>query len=440
MNRNIYKSLTNWKNNKSRRPLLLRGARQTGKTFIINHFGDNEFPSRITLNFERNPEYKEIFENFNPEKIIEKISLFTGQKIKKGKTLLFLDEIQDCPKAIMSLRYFYEEMPELHVIGAGSLLEFSLNSENFRVPVGRVQYMYLKPMSFGEFLEAIDENILRKYISNFSNIEKIPDAIHNKLNELLRKYFILGGMPAVIKDYVQNKDILKCQKIQHSLIETFIDDFAKYSNNSQHKYLQKIFYSVPALIGNKFVYAKVDNTLKSRDLKNAVELLEQAGIVFMVKKTSGAGLPLEAGIKNNFYKLIFLDIGLMHALSGIYTETARQKDFTAIYNGAVTEQFVGQELIANNEPEIKPSLYYWGRESKSSNAEVDYLIAQNSEIIPIEVKSGTKGIMKSLLMFIEKYKTKKALKISQAKYSYSKPITNLPLYAVESFSNNNQTS
>ncbi len=433
MNRTIYKYLTAWKNDINHRPLLLRGARQTGKTFIVNYFGKNEFSNIITINFERNPEFKEIFDTLNPHDIIEKIVLLTAEKLNTGKTLLFLDEIQECPQAIISLRYFYEEMQQLHVIAAGSLLEFALNSENFRMPVGRVQYLYLKPMSFGEFLDALGENVLHKHILDFENLSKIPDAIHQKLNELLRKYFLIGGMPAVVKEYVENRDILKCQKIQHSLIQTFIDDFGKYAREIKHKYLQKIFYGVPAMIGKKFVYAKIDKNIKSRDLKEAVELLQNAGIVQKVKKTSGAGIPLESSADNDFFKLIFLDIGLMHSLSGIYSETTKQKDFTAIYNGAVAEQFVGQELIANSEPEVKTGLYYWIREEKSSNAELDYVIEENSDIVPIEVKSGKKGTLKSLTMFTEKYNSKKALKISQSKFSIQAPILEIPFYAIETY-------
>ncbi len=433
MQRDIYKSLLNWKNDKKRQPLIIRGARQIGKSFIVNQFGKKEFSSFIVLNFERNKEYKEIFDTYNPKEIIEKIALFTSKKVVSGKTLLFLDEIQDCPKAIMSLRYFYEELPELHVIGAGSLLEFSLKSEDFRVPVGRLQYLYMQPMSFGEFLVAINETRLRDYLQDFSNIQVIPNAIHEKLNKLIRKYFIIGGMPAVVDEYASSGDILKCQKIQQSLINTFIDDFAKYATKTNHTHLKKVFNSVPLHIGNKFVYAKIDNTVKSREIKVAVELLEQAGIIYKVKRTSGAGLPLEAGVNENFYKIIFLDIGLIHAISGVYSDTIKQKDFTAIFNGAVAEQFVGQELIAYKMPEIKPNLYYWAREARNSNAEIDFLMNRSTEIIPVEIKSGKKGTLKSLLIFIEKFKTKTALKISQARYSVVKPVINLPFYAIESF-------
>ena len=436
MKRDIYKALINWKNSNNRRPLLIRGARQIGKTFIIKEFGTKEFSNFIILNFERNPELKSIFNNYNPKDILEKIALFTGKKINLGTTLLFLDEIQDCPKAIMSLRYFYEELPELHILGAGSLLEFSLNAEGFRTPVGRIEYIYMKPMSFGEFLDAKGKGNIREYLKKLSNIKNIPEVIHNELNKQIRKYFMLGGMPAVVQEYVNTQDILKCQKIQHALINTFIEDFAKYARVSKYPYLKKVFNAIPMFTGNKFVYSNVDKTTKSRELKQAVELLEQAGIIHRVKRTNATGLPLEAGVKDNFFKLIFLDIGLMHALSGIYTETARQEDFTAIFNGAVAEQFVGQEIIAYQTHEIKPNLYYWAREARNSNAEIDYLIAINTNIIPIEVKSGKKGTLKSLLLFIEKYKTTIALKISQAKYRINEPITNLPFYSIESFLEN----
>jgi len=437
MKRSIYNDLKKWKDDTSKRPLIIKGARQIGKTYIVNYLGKNDFLEFISLNFERNPEYKEIFNTYNPLDIIEKITLYTGKKITLGKTLLFLDEIQDCPKAIMSLRYFYEEMPELHIIGAGSLLEFSLNSEDYRVPVGRVQYLFMKPMSFIEFLMAKGETQLVSFIKDINNLLSIPDAIHKKLNTLVRKYFIIGGMPAVVSEYIKTQDIIKCQRIQQSIITTYIDDFSKYSKTTKHNYLKKIFNSIPTTIGNKFMYSKVDNTIKSRELKNAEELLEQAGIIYKIKRTSGAGLSLEAGIKDNFFKLIFLDVGLLHAVSGIYSETIKEKDLTSIFKGAVAEQFVGQEIIAYQSPYIKPKLFYWAREARNSNAEIDYLFSKNEKIIPAEIKSGEKGTLKSLLMFISKFETQEALKISQVKYKIDKPITNLPFYAIKTFITHN---
>lgn len=432
LKRNIYQTLLSWKKDKNRRPLLLRGARQVGKTFIINTFGNNEFNSFVTLNFERNPEYKDIFTTYNPFEIIEKIILFIGKKIERGKTLVFFDEIQECPQAIMSLRYFYEEMPNLHIIGAGSLLEFTLKAEDFRMPVGRVQYLYMYPMSFSEFLDALGEKKLNEYISDFKNITQLPESLHKKLIEYIRKYFILGGMPAVVNEYVQSRDILKCQKIQHLLIETYMDDFSKYARKSKFKYLKKVFTASSSMVGQKFVYSKVDSSIKSRELKEALELLETAGILYRVKRTSGAGLPLEANVKENFFKIVFLDVGLMHAINGIYSESIKENDLTSIYKGAVAEQYIGQQLIALQSNFIKPKLYYWARESKNSNAEIDYIMEVNNRIIPIEIKSGSTGRMKSLKMFLEIYGIDEGLKISQAMYENKSMITSLPFYALES--------
>lgn len=411
----------------------MRGARQTGKTFIINEFGENEFENLIYLNLERNPEFKDIFDTNIPVEIIEKIVLYTTNNPEAGKTLLFIDEIQECPKAIVSLRYFFEEMPELHVIGAGSLLEFALTSENFKMPVGRIQYLFLYPLSFGEFLDAVGESALRRYILDNSKLEKLPVTLHDKLNEYVRKYFIIGGMPAVVKEYTTTRDIIKCQRLQLSIIDTYVDDFAKYSKLTKHIYLRKIFISVPGMVGQKFVYAKVDRSIKSRELKEALELLETAGVVTRARQTGGSGIPLAAGVHESYFKIIFLDVGLFHAISGIYLETIKEKNFTAIFKGAVAEQFAGQELIACQSPYTQTGLYYWGRKAKSSTAELDYLIEKDGQVIPIEIKSGPNGRMKSMHMFIEKYHSKIAVKISQAPYDKGNPILSIPFYGIESF-------
>ena len=336
----------------------------------------------------------------------------------------------------MALRYFYEEMPDIHIIGAGSLLEFTLKAEDFRMPVGRVQYLYMFPLSFNEFMNAIGEKKLYNHILYLPNLTKLPDSLHNKLTEFIRKYFIIGGMPAVVNEYIQSHDISKCQKIQNSIIDTYIDDFAKYARQSKFRYLKKAFSAVSAMVGQKFVYAKVDKSIKSRDLKEALELLETAGVIYRVKRTSGAGLPLEAGVKDNFYKMIFLDIGLMHAINGIYSETIKEKELSAIFKGAVAEQYAGQEIIASQNYYIKPKLYYWAREAKNSNAEIDYLIGKYEKIIPIEIKSGSSGRMKSMKMFLENYKIDKGIKISQAKYNDDSNIISLPFYAMASFLSN----
>ncbi len=436
MKRTIYKYLIKWKNEPSRKPLLLRGARQTGKTYIVEEFGSNEFDNVITLNFERNPEYKAIFDTYDTNDILEKITLFTGRSFSIGKTLIFLDEIQDCPKAIIALRYFYEEKPDIHIIGAGSLLEFSLNSEDFRMPVGRIQYMFMYPMSFIEFLNAIGEIALADYIQKFENLNKLTPELHEKLLSLVQKYFITGGMPEVVQEYISSNDFIKCRRIQRSILDTYIDDFAKYSSIIKHKYLKTVFNSIPSILGNKVVYSKIESSYKSRDLKEAIELLETAGIITRCIRSGGSGIPLKASVRENFYKLIFLDIGLFNSLSGMIEKTANEKNLDVIFKGAATEQFVGQEIICSQSPFTKPGLFYWAREAKNSNAKLDFLIEKGGEVIPIEVKSGKKGVYKSLNMFIEKFNSKNALKISQNQYSVENNIISLPLYGINSYIRN----
>lgn len=436
MRRDIYKVLSEWKYSVNRNPLLIRGARQTGKTYIVSEFGENEFESLIYINFERNPEYKDIFSTNDPVEIVERIVLYTTKSPEPGKTLLFIDEIQECPEAIMSLRYFFEEMPGLHVIGAGSLLEFVLSSKNFRMPVGRVQYLYLYPLSFGEFLEARGESELRNYILDFSKLAKLPDTLHEKLNRYVRKYFIVGGMPAVVNEYVSTQNIARCQRIQRSIIDTYIDDFAKYSKVVKHTYLRKVFNAIPGMVGQKFMYAKIDRSIKSRELKQALELLEMAGIVSRVRQTGGSGLPLAVGVHDSFFKVIFLDIGLFHAISGLYTETAKEQKLTAIFKGAVAEQFAGQELACCQSPYTRTELYYWGRKAKNSSAELDYLIEKEGRVVPLEIKSGHTGRMRSMHLFIKTYQSENALKVSQSTFRNEKPILSLPFYAIESYLKN----
>ncbi len=433
MKRTILKALKEWKKDSGRRPLLVRGARQTGKTYIISRFGKSEFNNLVVINFERNPEYKEIFKTFEPDRIIEKITLLSGKRIVPGETLLFFDEIQECPEAITSLRYFYEEKGELHVIGAGSLLEFALSETGFKMPVGRIQYIHLQPLSFMEFLSAVGEEILAKHIAEISNIKDIPEVIHEKLISLVKDYSMIGGMPAVVSEYISSGDIIKCQNIQRSIIDTYIDDFAKYANKTKMPVLQKVFNAAAGMIGQKFVYSHVDNAMKSYKMKEAVGMLEMAGILIRIKRSNGEGLPLEANVKDNFFKLLFLDVGLLHNALGLYKETVLSNDLASVFRGSVAEQFVGQELTAYQDYYRKPTLYYWAREAKNSNAKVDYIFENKGKIIPVEVKSGKAGKLKSLRMFIDKYHPTTALKISQEQYMEKDNIIFLPFYGIYAF-------
>ena len=433
MKRDIEETLRIWKNEEHRYPLLVRGARQVGKSYSIIKFGENEFDNFVEINFEQKPQYKNCFDTLEPKKIIETLSVLSKSDIIPGKTLLFLDEIQECPNAIIALRYFYEQMPGLHVIGAGSLLEFVVSQENFRMPVGRVQYLYMKPLSFLEFLDAVGENRTRKIIENstWDNLPPLP--IHRHLISLVKKYSIIGGMPAVVSEYVSTSNLDKCFQIQTIIIQTYRDDFGKYASKVKHKYLEKIFFAVPKMIGRKFKYSHVDSSMQSRDLKEALELLEKAGVVYRIKQTSGDGLPLEANTKERHFKTTFLDIGLMQNICGLSSEMliSADENFIKVNEGAIAEQFTAQELLAYQNFHQVPSLFYWAREARNSNAEIDYITPCCSSALPIEVKAGKTGTLRSMHIYLNKYRLSAGVRISQLYFNKNLPIISLPFYAIK---------
>lgn len=431
MRRDIEKELVSWKLQQERYPLIIRGARQVGKSYLVETFGKEHFPNNVVVNFEFQPQLKECFQSFDPIEIVNKLQLLLGVQIKEDNTLLFLDEIQECPQAIMSLRYFKEKMPKLAVIAAGSLLEFAMRSPDFRMPVGRIQFLYLEPLSFSEYLDASGNRELRKFLAEVKLSDSIDEVIHKKLFELLRVYLIVGGMPAVLKEYLSSSDLMNCQKIQMSLLQTYRSDFGKYAKISQHKYLQKVFDTVPRLVGQRVKYSNIDSDTRSRDLKNALNLLVLAGIIKPIYLAKASGLPLGAQINEQKFKLNFLDVGLMQNSCGLQNQLSIGEDFMQINAGSVTEQFVGQELVAYSDKHQQGSLYFWARDRKSSMAEVDYVMSAGSSVIPVEVKSGEGGKLKSLRMFIEDKKSKLGVRFSQEKLSYYDKILSIPLYMVE---------
>ena len=250
--RDIEKTLKEWQEDNSRRPLIIRGARQVGKSYTIMEFGENEFANMITINFEQNPEYKACFKTLIPMEIINSIGMLARREVVPGKTLLFLDEIQECPQAITALRYFYEQMPLLHVIGAGSLMEFTLGKEGLKMPVGRIQYLFMKPLSFLEFINALGENQIRSFLESYTWEETVNEAIHDRLMDLVKKYSIVGGMPSVVVEYLEHRSFNRCDKVQSSIIQTYREDFGKYAGRGKHKYLDRVFYAVPKMVGKKF--------------------------------------------------------------------------------------------------------------------------------------------------------------------------------------------
>lgn len=430
MQRSIEQYLLNWKNQAARLPLLIRGARQVGKSFVVKKFAEINFENSVTVNFEYSPEYISLFDTLNPEKIVNAIGVLAGQQIIPGKSLLFLDEIQECPMAVKALRYFKENMPNLHVIGTGSLLEFILNDKDFSMPVGRVQFLYLKPLSFREFLTALGKDTLNEFLSSVTLQTEIPEAIHQQLLKLVREYMILGGMPAVVQDYLENKNFILAQNLQTVLLSTYRNDFGKYASQTDFKYLQKVFEKTPGLIGQQIKYARIADDMRSRDLKDALEKLCHAGLISQVYATSAAGLPLNAGVNEKKFKLLFVDIGLVKRATNLPPDILLKEDLLLINQGAFTEQFVGQELLAYDSSLTAAELFYWSRDKKGSEAEVDFVINIDTQIFPIEVKSGTTGRLKSMRLFMEEKKCNLGVRVAQLPLSFHDGVLSLPFYLI----------
>ncbi len=432
MKRDLEQALDSWKNHHNRSPLLLRGARQVGKTYLVEQFGQRTFQNSLTINFEYQPEFISCFEALNPLSILNQLSLRAQFKIEPGKTLLFLDEMQSCPNAILALRYFKEKLPEQHVIGAGSLLEFVLNDENFRMPVGRVQSLYLRPVSFKEYLVASGNEMLRQHLATVTVQQPLESSLHDHSLQLVREYMAVGGMPAAINEYLHSRQNLATQQVQSLLLADYRSDFGKYATRANHKYLQLLFEKIPGLIAQPFKYVHVDRTVRSRDIKNALDMLQDAGLIYLAYSTQASGLPLISLRDDRKFKILFLDVGLVNRAGGLNLTILMQEDLLLVNRGVVAEQFVGQELLAYQNYVEKPNLFFWNREEKSSNAEVDFVTTVDHHIIPIEVKSGTTGRLRSLQIFMQEKSSLLGIRISQLPLSFDKDkrILNIPIYMI----------
>jgi predicted AAA+ superfamily ATPase len=425
MEREIIYELAQWYKKANRKPLIVRGARQVGKSYIIREFGKQFFSqSFIEINLERNPELHQIFDkNFDTKRILTEIQLISNVTIISGKSLLFIDEIQACPKAILALRYFYEEMPQLHIIAAGSLLEFALNEISF--PVGRISLLNMYPMSFLEYLTSVNNEKLVDFLKQ--KPDTIPDIIHIKIKEHLKNYMFVGGMPECVQSFITNGNFNEVREIQHTIITTFRQDFFKYSPKVDTNCLNDLLSSLSQKTGQQIKYSSLSTNYSNPTIKKAFDLLVTARLISKIPSTSPSGIPINALKNDKFFKSVFLDIGLLGCINGMPIKTEYQKnDLLAIYKGAIAEQFVGQELIAAG-----LELFYWSRNSKSSTAETDYLIEYKGTIIPIEVKNSVKGRLKSLHLLFETYKNvQTAIVFNDAPLLNKKAekITYLPLY------------
>jgi len=430
MKRLIDEELNNWKSRKERKVLLLRGARQVGKTYSIRKLGKT-FKNFLEVNFEENPQIYSFFkESLNPFEINEKLAFYFNTLIKPGETLLFLDEIQACPEALRSLRFYYEKIPGLHVAAAGSLLEFAL-SEIPSFGVGRIESLYMYPLTFEEFMNASGNSMMNQAIASASFTKPIEPVIHNKILDRLKIFLVIGGMPKVVNSYIKEIDLKACQVELDNIMNSLYDDFAKYRQRTSVLRLQEVFKSLVFQTGSKFKYSNVGGeAASSHPYKDALELLLKAGLAYKVYHTSGRGLPLGGQINEKKFKVLFFDTGIFQRVQGLDLSEHIISDFQTLVNrGNLCELFVGLELIAAQPFRIRPELYYWHREARSSNAEVDYVISNKGRIIPIEVKAGTRGQMQSLHFFLEERKLDNGLRISGENFTIYDKIKTIPLYA-----------
>lgn len=428
--------LKTWKEDLHHKPLLLRGARQVGKSSAVRHLGET-FEIFLEVNFERNPDVKQLFSSsLNPKEICSKLSAIYNLPIQPGKTLLFFDEIQACLPAIASLRFFYEEYPELHVVAAGSLLEFALQ-EIPSFGVGRIRSLYMYPFSFNEFLQAqgLDRLVEEKRKATIEH--PLLEALHKKLIDYLRTFLLVGGMPESVKTWIEKSDYLACRYIQNDILETYFDDFAKYKKRIVPMILQQTLRSVALQSGCKFVYSQVSPDMEPIKIKEALELLSMSGIIMPVTHTSANGVPLGAEINTKFRKYLFMDTGLLQRLLNLDMDNVLlSSDVNLLNKGKLAEVFVGLELLKYESCYERQSLYYWLRLEKGAQAEIDYVLSKSDAIIPIEVKAGTKGSMQSLYRFMELKKTKLGIRTSLENFGSIGNIEIYPLYAIENFSGN----
>jgi len=430
--------LDNWRKESYRKPLMLRGARQVGKTWAVRRLGQS-FEYFVEVNFEKIKQANILFEkDLEPQKIIAALSLLMKTPIEPGKTLLFFDEIQECPQAIIGLRYFYEEMPSLHVIAAGSLLEFAI--EKVGVPVGRISMLYMHPMSFLEYLVAIGDYRIAEMILQQPVGMPMEEPIHTKILDKLGEYLSIGGMPEVVARWVQTQDPLKALEILHEIAEAYQQDFEKYARKSQIKYLAQLFRQIPHMIAQEFSYKEIHGEYRKRELAPALQLLEQANIIHTIRHTSGQGIPIGSEVNFEVFKVIYLDVALAQVILGVDMSIWFLNPLQGFENrGDIAEAFIGQELLCYSSSSSKAQLYFWKKKEKNSQAEVDYLVQNQEMVIPVEVKSSHGSKLTSLRIFLESHpKSLYGIRFSSLNYSVVDKLDSRPLYAAVSLAHESQ--
>jgi predicted AAA+ superfamily ATPase len=427
--RKIDDILLAWQRSSSRKPLLIRGARQVGKSTAVRNLS-KQFDYFIEINFEEQPEYQSLFANTSDiNDLVEQLAIITQTEIIEGRTLVFLDEIQASLPAISKLRYFYEKKPNLHVIAAGSLLEFAL-SELPSFGVGRVRSVFMYPFSFIEFLGALNEKPLASMMQQSNPERPINPIFHEKLKVYFKKFLIIGGMPQAVQTYVAKGDLLEVQRILDDLIIAIQADFVKYKRQIPPTNIKSVFESIVKQVGTKFKYSNDLTSLTNPVIKQVIDLLEMAGLVYRVTHSSSNGIPLGAEANPKKIKLLIFDTGIYQRILGLDVASLLLKDDIEVINkGNIAELFVGLELLKSNDAYERTALYYWHREAKNSQAEVDYVIQNQECIFPVEVKAGTKGAMQSMYLFMDEKKSRYGVRLSLENFAEYGKVKVLPLYA-----------
>jgi len=427
MKRKIFTSLLEWKDNRKRKPLMLNGARQVGKTYILEQFGKENFENIVLLNMEIEGAIRNFLENeILPLKIVQFIEASTGQRIIAGKTLLFFDEIQACERALTSLKYFCEQMPELHVVAAGSLLGVAVNREKYSFPVGKVDELNMYPLDFEEFLWAMNREALAEEIKiHFEENTKMPNALHETALEFYRQYFIIGGMPAAVSKFLETHSYIDVQIVQNNILNEYIADMAKYSDATTTIKIRACYNSIPAQLAKentKFQYKTVQRGGTATIFGEAIEWLNLAGITLKCQRLEHGYIPVNAYEDLINFKLYMGDIGILTLRSEMPLQTILSTiDEDNTYLGAMTENYVAQCFMAKGY-----KLHYWTSEGK---AEVDFVLQQGTVVIPIEVKKGKRNKAKSMGVFAQEYKSPYAIRISAKNFGFENNIKSVPLYA-----------
>lgn len=427
MKRTLYSKLLKWKISKDRKPLILRGARQVGKTYLLKNFGKNEYKSLVYINFEETPLLSDLFKNsLEPKKIIANLSTYLNKEITPQETLLILDEIQECPEALNALKYFQEQSNEFHVAAAGSLLGVQLrNQKGF--PVGKVNFLDLYPLNFFEFLLAMDKKNLYTYLQEIEKIEPLPESIHLELLSILKSYFYIGGMPEAVFNYIENQSLAKVRTIQEAILDGYLLDFAKHASPEQIIKITQVWELAPVQLAKenkKFIFSAIKKSARGREYETAIQWLNDAGLIIKAFNIETPKLPLNAFCDKQAFKVFLLDVGLLACQTKLAAKMLVEKDniFSEFY-GSFTENFACQTLTNND-----IDCYYW---TSNGKAEIDFILECEGQIFPLEVKAGVSKRKKSLNVYNEKYQPPYLLRSSLMNLRKDHKIINIPLYLLQ---------